>query len=364
MEGNISKTKETEQKALLQQWWPHLNTLCILIVPLLIVGVVAEIIDNLMFERVVITLFINLTLVMGLQIFMGNSGILSFAHIGFMGIGAYASVLFTMMPRLKAIALPDLPNFLSQLQLPFLPSILIGACIAAVVAAVISFPLMRLSDASAVITSFALLVVIHTILVHWKTYTNGPQTLFGVPQYTFLWTSVLWGCIFVAAAYWFKESRTGLRLRASRDEREAAATSGVNIVVVRWRAFVFSAFVAALAGGLWAHFITSFSPKAFWLKETFVILSMLVIGGPNSVSGAVVGTLVVTGVFEGLRGLENQINIAQIFARQVIGLTEIVLSVAMLLILIFRPAGLLAGHELRLQRKKSERVTHPHNSVD
>lgn len=340
-----------EPKSLSRGLWPHFNTLMILIITLLLIALLAEFLDDLMFERVVITLFINLALVMGLQIFMGNSGILSFAHIGFMGIGAYASVLFTMMPRLKSIALPDLPQFLSQLQWPFFPSILMGACIAACIAAVISFPLMRLSDASAVITSFALLVVIHTVLVHWKTYTNGPQTLFGVPQYTFLWTSVLWGCIFVLLAYWFRESRTGLQLRASRDERDAAATAGVNIVAVRWRAFIVSAFVAALAGGLWAHFITSFSPKAFWLKETFVILSMLIIGGPNSVSGAVVGTLVVTGVFEGLRGLENQINIAQVFSRPVIGLTEIVLSIAMLLILIFRPAGILAGREIRWPRK-------------
>lgn len=339
-------------KSMFRDIWPHVNTLMILIITLLVIALLAELLNNLIFERVVITLFINLALVMGLQVFMGNSGILSFAHIGFMGIGAYASVLFTMMPRLKHIALPDLPQLLSQVQWPFLPGIVMGACIAALIAAVISFPLMRLSDASAVITSFALLVVIHTVLVHWKTYTNGPQTLFGVPQYTFLWTSVLWGCAFVVVAYWFKESRTGLQLRASRDEREAAATSGVNIVVVRWRAFIVSAFIAALAGGLWAHFITSFSPKAFWLKETFVILSMLVIGGPNSVSGAVVGTLVVTGVFEGLRGLENQINIAQVFARPVIGLTEIVLSIAMLLILIFRPSGLLAGRELRWNRKR------------
>ncbi len=327
--------------------WARLSTIIILLIPLLLVAFIAKLVGNVLFERVVITFFINLTLVMGVQVFMGNSGILSFAHIGFMGIGAYASVLFSMTPQMKEIALPDLPLWLSQIQLSFVVSVLIGAVIAAGIAAIVSFPLMRLSDASAVITSFALLVVIHTILVHWKTVTNGPQTLFGVDRYTYLWTSVFWACVFVVLAYWFKESRTGLQLRASRDEREAASTVGINIVVVRWRGFVFSAFMAGLGGGLWAHFITSFSPKAFWLKETFVILSMLVIGGPSSVSGAVVGAFVVTGVFEGLRGLENQINIAQIISAQVIGLTEIVLSIAMIVILIKRPLGIMGGKELR-----------------
>lgn len=341
-------------KSLFEAWLSHFSTVVILVIPLLLIAVVTKSFGNVMFERVVITFFINLTLVLGLQVFMGNSGILSFAHIGFMGIGAYASVLISMAPRMKSIALPDLYPFLSQMHLPFIPSVLIGAGVAALVAAIVSFPLMRLSDAPAVITSFALLVVLHNVFVHWKTVTNGPQTLFGVTRYTYLWTSVIWGIIFVIVAYWFKVSRIGLQLRASRDERDAAATIGVNIVVVRWAGFVLSAFFAGLGGGLWAHFITSFSPTAFYLKETFVILSMLVIGGPGSVSGAVVGTLVVTGVFESLRGLENAINIAQVLPRQLIGLTEICLAIAMITILILRPAGIVGGRELIWPRKKRE----------
>ena len=65
-----------------------------------------------------------------------------------------------------------------------------------------------------------------------------------------------------------------------------------------------SALIAGVAGGLWGHFITSFSPKAFYLKETFVILGMLVIGGTSTVSGAVFGCFLVTFAFEGLRGIE------------------------------------------------------------
>ena len=78
----------------------------------------------------------------------------------------------------------------------------------------------------------------------------------------------------------------------------AAASIGINMVVMRWLAFIASAFIAGVGGGLWAHFITSFTPYSFYLTETFVVLAMLVIGGPYSVSGAVVGTLVVTAARE------------------------------------------------------------------
>ncbi len=91
--------------------------------------------------------------------------------------------------------------------------------------------------------------------------------------------------ITIFAVYLFKESRIGLRLRASRDDRYAAASIGINMVVMRWLAFIASAFIAGVGGGLWAHFITSFSPYSFYLNETFVVLAMLVIGGPYSVSG-------------------------------------------------------------------------------
>jgi branched-chain amino acid transport system permease protein len=327
------------------------STLFILIAPLLIIALVTDMLNHTLTERIVTTMFINLILVLGLQLFMGNGGILNFAHIGFMGIGAYASVIFSMTPRAKSIGLPDLYPFLSTIQLPFLPSLLIGGLIAAFCAAIISFPLMRLSDAAAVITSFALLVIIHVVLVHWDKITAGPQTLFGVDRYTDLWMSGVWGIGFVFLAYWFKESSLGLKLRASRDDRYAAATSGINTVTVRWIAFIFSAFMAGIGGGLWAHFITSFSPKAFYLTETFVILAMLVVGGPGGVSGAVVGTLVITIVREGLRSIESAINIGQLLPSTLVGFVEVFLAIALIVILIIRPGGIMGGREIRWPKK-------------
>jgi branched-chain amino acid transport system permease protein len=333
-------------------WLRSHSTPFLLSAPLLLLALLAQGIGDTLIVRIATVLFINLILVLGLQVFMGNSGILSFAHIGFMGIGAYASVLFSMTPEAKAATLPDLYPFLRPIHLPFISSILIGALIAALVAAVVGYALMRLSDAAAVITLFALLVIIHTVLVHWSIVTNGPRTLFGVDNYTTLWNSAFFGILVIFIAYLFKEFPVGLKLRASRDDRYAAASIGINIVQVRWYGFILSAFLAGFAGGLWAHFITSFSPYAFYLTETFSILAMLVIGGTGGVSGAVVGTVVITLAREGLRGIENYVNIAHLLPTTLVGFTEVLLSIVLIAILIFRPSGILGAREIRLPEKQ------------
>ncbi len=326
-------------------WLKSHSTPFILSIPLLFLALLAQWIGDTLIIRIATVLFINLILVLGFQVFMGNSGILSFAHVGFMGIGAYSSVLFSMTPEAKAATLPDLYPFLRPIHLPFIPSILLGACIAALVAVIVGYALMRLSDAAAVITLFALLVIIHTVLVHWSIVTNGPRTLFGVDNYTTLWNSAFFGVLVIFIAYLFK-------LRASRDDRYAAASIGINIVQVRWYGFILSAFLAGFAGGLWAHFITSFSPYAFYLTETFSILAMLVIGGTGGVSGAVIGTVVITLAREGLRGIENYVNIQHLLPTTLVGFTEVLLSIILIAILIFRPSGILGAREIRLPEKQ------------
>ncbi|MCU0936888.1 MAG: branched-chain amino acid ABC transporter permease [Gammaproteobacteria bacterium] len=323
-----------------------LTSLAALLIPLGILAAATGLYADPLVTRIVITLFINLTLVVGLQTFMGNTGILSFAHIGFMGVGAYASAVFSIAPQMKGMALPDLYPILKDVQLSFPAVLAIGGATAAALAAAVGYPLMRLSEAAAVITSFALLVVIHTVTVHWSAVTNGPRTLFGVPPLTDLAIAAAVGCGAVVVAYLFKESRVGLALRATRDDPVAAAAIGIHLPFVRWVAFVVSALLAGLGGVVWAHFITSFSPSAFYLKETFVILGMLVIGGPLTVTGAVVGTVAVTLCFEGLRATENAINMAQVLPTPLVGLTELALAVAMILVLILRPGGLVGRREI------------------
>ncbi|WP_411034261.1 branched-chain amino acid ABC transporter permease [Shinella sp. BYT-45] len=336
-------------------------TALILIAVVAAIAVGSQLIGIRLYDRIATNLLISLVLVVGLQTFMGNSGLLSFAHIGFMGLGAYTSAVLTIPAQMKGMALPDLYEFMKVIEISPLLAMLAAGVLAAAVAAVVAYPLMRLSDAAAVITSFALLVVLYTVMNNWSAFTNGPRTLFGLPKTTDMPLAAAVAAIVIVVALLFKESRTGKLLRASREDEVAAAALGADIPRLRWRAFILAAFIAGVGGALWGHFITSFAPKAFYLKETFLIITMLVIGGANTVTGAVAGTILVTFAYEGLRGTEGALNATAIGAGQVVGLTEIVLALAMIAVMVVKPGGLFPnreiGHILTRARRKKETAT-------
>ncbi|MBN2555189.1 MAG: branched-chain amino acid ABC transporter permease [Anaerolineales bacterium] len=332
-------------------------TLIVLIVPLLLLTTVTDLFASSLLVRILTVLFLSMIVVLGLQVFMGNSGILAWAHVGFMGIGAYTAAICSMTPEMKAIAVPQAYPFLLELNVPFWAAILIGAGVAMIVAAVISYPLMRLSDAAAAITSFALLIIIQSVLIHWDRFTNGPRTLFGVEKFTTLWISALCAIVILIGAYFFKESSLGLKLRASREDQYAASAVGINITFVRYISFVLSAAIAGFGGGLWAHYITSFTPGAFYMIETFNVLAMLVVGGPTGISGAVIGTVVVTVAREGIRAIENSINLNHLLPFDVVGLTEVCMSTALIVILILRPQGLFGSTELGWKKRREAIIT-------
>lgn len=333
-------------------------TALILITVIAAIAIGSQMLGIRLYDRIATNLLISLVLVVGLQTFMGNSGLLSFAHIGFMGFGAYTSAVLTIPAQMKGMALPDLYEFLKVVEVSPLPAMLVAGVVAALVAAVVAYPLMRLSDAAAVITSFALLVVLYTVMNNWSALTNGPRTLFGLPKTTGMPIAAIVAAAVIVVALLFKESRTGKLLRASREDEVAAAALGADIPHLRWRAFILAAFIAGIGGALWGHFITSFAPKAFYLKETFLIITMLVIGGANTVTGAVAGTILITFAYEGLRGTEGALNATTIGAGQVVGLTEIVLALAMIAVMIVKPGGLFPnreiGHILTRARRKKE----------
>ncbi|UIJ94307.1 branched-chain amino acid ABC transporter permease (plasmid) [Sinorhizobium meliloti] len=335
-------------------------TALILIGVIVTIAVGSQLLGIRLYDRIATNLLISLVLVIGLQTFMGNSGLLSFAHIGFMGLGAYTSAVLTIPAQMKGMALPDLYEFMKVVEVSPLLAMFAAGVLAAVVAAIVAYPLMRLSDAASVITSFALLVVLYTVMNNWSAFTNGPRTLFGLPKTTNMPVAAIVAAIVVVVALAFKESRTGKLLRASREDEVAAAALGADIPQLRWRAFILAAFIAGIGGALWGHFITSFAPKAFYLKETFLIITMLVIGGANTVTGAVAGTILVTFAYEGLRGTEGALNATALGAGQVVGLTEIVLALAMIAVMIVKPGGLFPnreiGHILTRARRKKETV--------
>ncbi len=324
------------------------QTMSLLLIPLFLLALLVAILQKSLYTNIFTALCINLVMVTSLQAFMGNSGILNWTHIGFMGIGAYASGIFSMAPDIKAMAAPNMYEFLRPITIHPLLAILLAGLVTAIIAALISYPLMRLSDAVGVITIYALLIIIHVVMTQWDNVTNGPRTFFGLKPYTTMTLALIFAAITIVLTIFFKHSALGLKLRATRDDRYAAMSVGIGIVKTRYLSFIFSALLAGIGGGLWAHFITSFSPKSFYVTDFFSILSMLVIGGTASVSGAVAGTGMVTVIRELLRQLESQLNGLDLGV-EFFGTTEITLAIFMIVILALRPDGIVQGREISLK---------------
>jgi branched-chain amino acid transport system permease protein len=305
----------------------------------------------------IIVLFINLTLVLGLQIFVGNTGIVSFGHGTFIALAAYGSGLLTIPLLIKATALPNLPPILAHTQLSFLPASALTIIAVVPVAAAVGFPIVRLSGAAASIATFALLVITQGLLIGLVTFTRGVQTFYGLPHVVTLELAVGWAIGSLWVARLFGNSRIALLLRGSADDELAARASGVRVRRLRLYAWILSCCVTAGGGALLAHTLSAFSPAAFYLTETISLLTMLIVGGARTTSGAVIGALAVTAVFEVLRRFENGVVIAGFAVPHVFGLQQLGLGVFLLLTMAFRRQGILGVSEPDLSARAVRNAT-------
>jgi branched-chain amino acid transport system permease protein len=289
---------------------------------------------------------VNLIAVVGLYVFVGNSGVLSFGNVAFMAVGAYVSALLTMKAAAKSVFLPDLPALLASAEWPVLPGALAGGLAAAVLALAAGWPLMRLSGISASIATFALLVITYVVLGNWTTVTGGQNSLMGLPIYVGVWVSFAWAGAAIVIAFIYQETRSALMLRASREDEAAAQASGVHIVRHRLVAFVISGFLSGVAGVLLVHYLGTARVETFYLDLTFIIVAMLVIGGMRSLTGAVVGAVVIATLTEFLRQAEIGFDLGGTIIAAPAGLGDSILALLMLAIIIFRPRGIAGGREI------------------
>jgi branched-chain amino acid transport system permease protein len=301
-------------------------------------------------QRIVIGLGISIILVVSLNLLNGFTGVFSLGQIGFMAIGAYAASILTLPVSLKEVNLPDLPPWLAGVELSFLAATLIGALLATLIAFLVGLSLMRLTGPYVAVATMGFLVIVQVVLVNWDQMTRGARTFSGVPPHTSLWWVWGWAVLTVYVIWRLVRSAYGRWMMAVRDNEIAAQALGVSVMRSRLLAFCISAFFAAIAGSLWAHFITSFSPSAFYFSITFSIITMLVIGGMGSVSGSIIGVLFVTLLSEILRNAERGINLGFVTIPPVYGASQIIMAVILVLVIIFRPKGLLGERELNFRQ--------------
>jgi branched-chain amino acid transport system permease protein len=300
-------------------------------------------------------LFVNvgvfIILTVSLNLSNGFTGVFSLGHIGFMALGAYSSAILTLPLHEKQSYLPNLPAWLAGVHLDyqfgafpagFLLATLIAGALVALLALPVGLVLMRLSGHFVAVATLGFLVIVRVILFNADDFTRGSRTFSNVTPYTNLWWVWGWALLTLYVVWRLKYSSFGRAMLAQREDRVAAQAIGIAVMPPRLLAFVISAFFTAVAGSLYAHFITSFSPTVFYFDLTFRVITMLVLGGMGSVSGSVVGVVVVLALAEALRRIED--------ATLLYGMSQIVLAIVFILIIIFRREGLLGQRELALGR--------------
>jgi branched-chain amino acid transport system permease protein len=309
-------------------------------------------------ESTAVAALINVMIVVGMYVFVGNSGIVSFGHVGFVAVGAYSCALLTIPVIQKDFLFPNFPehaDFIVHNQLGAISGGLAAAGFTALVAAVIGFPLMRLPFFQAGMATLSLLIITTVVIAGWSSVTGGTNTMIGVPPHSTVRSALVVALLMIVIAYLYQISGSGLRLRAAREDDFAARAIGVNVVLERWIAFALSAFLVGAAGAMYAFYIP-FGSSTFYLPLTFFTVAMLIIGGRNSLWGAVTGSVLISFLAEVFRRFEAGSGVAGLDAKIPNGSTEVLVALSMLLVLILRPDGLTGGKEVRVPRRLMERA--------
>jgi len=285
----------------------------------------------------VLTLKLTLIAIMvtlSLNVVNGYMGEFSCSHPGFMALGAYATSMVTVVlfvnDRLFGPAL--LPSALGPFMFPI--ALIVGGIVAALGALAIAIPSFRTRGDYLAIISLAFMFIVKSMIENLE-IVGGPRGLSSQPDWANLPTVFLWtvACIWIVNN--FVRSTLGKALNAIRDDEMAANAMTVNTRRTKIVAFLFSAFWAGVAGGLFAHVLRYVNPSTFGLQKLAEVLAMVYFGGLNSVYGSIVGAVSLSMLSEALRPLE-------IFK-------WIIIPLLLILVMIFRPTGLIAFKEFNVR---------------
>ena len=311
-------------------------------------------------ERLVTVMLIDAVIVLGIQIYVGNTGVLSFGHIGFGAIAGYTFAVFAISPTEKAKRIPDAPFGLAEVEVSSTTALLVAVLLTVGVAFIIGVGLARSGAqsgaVSATVITLALLFVTHEVARNWPELTGGERAGLFFPIGGKLDTRVpiyaaLLGALVVARLY--AQSRSGRLAVAAREDNLAARAMGVNPLVQQMVALLISVAVVSVGASLRVYEDGSLLPENFFFNYTLLTLVMLIVGGRNSVTGALVGVAVMTAGRELARRLGQ--DGFEIFGIGLDGepldwvfrenLQTVFLGVSMLGFMLLRPSGLLGDWE-------------------
>lgn len=326
--------------------------------PIILLGLVILNFAPAYLVRVAFAAYVNLLIVLGLQVFMGNSMVVNLGQGAFVGIGAYSVAILATPVAMKKLSIPHAPFGLADVALH--PALAAGAGLglAGIIALLTGLVIARLSGEAATIVTFSLMMVVHSIFIHWTDLFKGAQAFFGIPQVVGLPTAIAAATFAIVAARLFKDSAAGLHLRASAESLIAARAFGVDVFRLRLKAWVLGALMCAAAGMLYAFFMGTINARAFHFELLITTLAMLILGGMRTVSGAVFGCAMLAILLEAIRSVESGVTVAGLQLPQLLGLSGLAMGAIIVLGMTFRPRGIFTRLELdellwRLLKRKA-----------
>ncbi|MDI6753569.1 MAG: branched-chain amino acid ABC transporter ATP-binding protein/permease [Thermodesulfobacteriota bacterium] len=280
--------------------------------------------------HILIMIAIYAILGLSFNLILGYTGLISMCHAAFFAIGAYTSALLCV-----------------HFGMNFLLGIVAGMIVTGVISLLVAIPAIRVRDEYLIVTTLALLMIVYTVLMNWIDLTRGAAGLSGIPRPSLLGYQISTPAAFVPLLFGFAgivflacwrivHSPFGRVLRAIREDEVATESLGKNVRAFKIWIFVTGGALAAIAGSLFAHYMTYISPANFTINDTILIFAVIIIGGVANSWGPVVGAFILVSVMEALRFMEISPTIVG-FARQ------IAYGAILILFMCFRPQGFLGG---------------------
>lgn len=270
-----------------------------------------------------------IVLALGLNIVVGFAGLLDLGYVAFYAVGAYFYALLS-----------------TKAGLSFWAVLPLSAIMAAIFGILLGFPTLRLRGDYLAIVTLGFGEMIRITLNNWDSVTGGPNGILGISgpdmpglpftqAYHYYYLIIIIGMFTVFAANRLNNSRIGRAWIAIREDEIAAEAMGINIVKMKLLAFALGASFAGLAGAFFASKMKFVSPESFTFFESVIILCMVVLGGMGSISGVILGAVVLIILPESLRGFQNY--------------RMIIFGAAMVLIMLFRPQGFIGSSKRKLE---------------
>jgi branched-chain amino acid transport system permease protein len=331
-----------------RRWLPALSLEAVVAAALVIVGVSFAASQGNAFMVNIATIFsIWAILAVSLNLVMGYAGLLSVAHMAFFGVGAYTVAVLTTTATFE----PGRELAVPTLQWPLLAALPVTMILTGLVAVMLGVVLSRFRDYMFVIVTFGFATIASSIFVNWQGVTGGAFGIRQIPKPSiggwvldgsveFLAFALLLLGLVVLSAWRIVHSSFGRVIMALREDEDAIAVFGYRVEAYKLAVWVLSAMMAGLAGGLFASWTTFVDPNSFLLAESFLLMTIVIIGGLASLWGSLLGTMVFVLLNEGMRFIP-------FLPTEHAGQARVaILGILLVVFMLFRPQGLLGRYRL------------------